>query len=560
MHKSSISFYSLGLLLALSLGLNLYGIQWGLPNGVEDWANDSLAPLGPLVYAKRTLSHEFWSSKYPPVHFMTLALVYVPYILYLYLTGGLTTPSDVYPYGLADPATSLMILTLIARVTSAVMGTATVWVTYITVNRLYGHRAGWCAAFLLAASYAVIYYSHNANIDVPQLFWTSLALYNLVVLRQTYATRHYVGLGIFSALAIGTKDSMLALVAGLGLALLYCHFRHEREAGHRVLTTLVHRKLLYGVIAFAVTLILALNLPWHWEGFAEHVEHHLDASVKGHIIAGPPARAKHGDVSRLLDCVVYLMQTSGLPAFLLGLGGVGYCLIKRPATGWPLLLLPVSYYLFFLRIHATVHLRYLLPVYLLLTWPAGKLAADLLDAKGVVKWLATALLVLIFGYTLVYGFSVNWLMIHDSRYTAETWMARHIPSQAVIVAVGPAYGLSRFPVGLHVHHVHVRLLEEQGRKQFQQQLQALQPDYVMLNVSHPVRVQHKTTLYQWLRNQGYDIVTSFQSAIPFWGAAHFHAVNPELVIFARCLRRNDSLPGPVGSSTAYRRTCAEPSF
>ena len=75
-----------------------------------------------------------------------------------------------YPYGLADPATSLLIFTLIARVTSAVMGTATVWVTYITVNRLYGHRAGWFAAFLLATSYAVIYYSHNANIDVPQLF------------------------------------------------------------------------------------------------------------------------------------------------------------------------------------------------------------------------------------------------------------------------------------------------------------------------------------------------------------------------------------------------------
>jgi glycosyltransferase involved in cell wall biosynthesis len=42
------------------------------------------------------------------------------------------------------------------------------------------------------------------------------------------------------------------------------------------------------------------------------------------------------------------------------------------------------------------------------------------------------------------------------------------------------------------------------------------------------------------------------------GAAHFHAVNPELVIFARCLRRNDSLTGPVDSRTAYRRTCDGP--
>jgi hypothetical protein len=214
----------------------------------------------------------------------------------------------------------------------------------------------------------------------------------------------------------------------------------------------------------------------------------------------------------------------------------------------------VTYYLFFLRIHSTVHVRYLLPVYLLLTWPAGKLAADLLDAKRVLKWLSTAILVLIFSHTLVYGFSVNWLLMHDSRYTAETWMARHIPSKAVVAAVGPAYGLSRFPVGLQVHHLRVKSLEQKGRRRLKQQLQALRPDYVMLNVSHPGRVKRKAHLYQWLRNQGYDAVTSFQSATPFWGADLFHAVNPELVIFVRCLRRNEGLPGPAGMRATDARS------
>ena len=186
----------LWLVLAISLSLNLYHIHWGLPNGETDWPPDSVAPIMPLAYAKSLIHQEPWSFKYPPFHLMVLTAAYAPYVAYLYLTGGLAAPTGDYPYGLKDPEFSLMVFTLIARVMSVAMGTGTVLVTYYTVKMLYGSRAGLISALLIASSYAIIYYSHNANVDVPQLFWISLALYSFVALLKTYETKYYILLGL----------------------------------------------------------------------------------------------------------------------------------------------------------------------------------------------------------------------------------------------------------------------------------------------------------------------------------------------------------------------------
>ena len=137
------------LLLGISLSLNLYQIHWGLPTGDRDWSPDSrLLRLKPLAYAKSLVYQEPWVFNIRLFHLMVLSLFYAPYVLYLYLTGGMASPTGFYPYGLKDPEVSLMVFTLIARITSAVMGTGTVLVSYYTVKLLYGWRAGLISALL----------------------------------------------------------------------------------------------------------------------------------------------------------------------------------------------------------------------------------------------------------------------------------------------------------------------------------------------------------------------------------------------------------------------------
>ena len=431
----------LWLIVALSLFLNLYSIQWGLPNGIQDWANDSIAPLGPLVYAKRLLFQEPWISKYPPFHYMVLALCYAPYVLYLYFTGGLNSPTDEYPYGLESPESALPIFVLIARLTSALMGTGTVLVNYYTVRRLYNHRAGLISALLIASSYGMIYYAHNANIDMPLLFWTSLGLYSFVALLNTYATRYYLLFSLFMALAIGTKESIYALFLGFGLLLLGFHIRYELRTGtsRHVLSALCHRKLLYGLLTFVTASVLVFNLPFNWQGATEHVKIHLEkkGSVTGNVTIKRSETVVRGHTTLVGKYLRHLLHTSGLAVFLLLAVGFLYGLWRHPAPSWMLMIPLITYYLFYLRIHSTDHLRYILPAYLLLTWQAGAFASDWLRTSRVVKVLAIVAMSLILTHSVVYGFSLNLLLSRDSRYTAEQWIEQNIPKDAVIAAHGP---------------------------------------------------------------------------------------------------------------------------
>lgn len=532
MKKPSNSSLCVWLLVGISLSLNLYQIQWGLPTGDRDWSPDSVAPLKPLAYAKSLVDQEPWVFKYPPFHFMVLSVFYAPYVLYLYLTDGIAAPTGVYPYGLKDPEVSLMVFTLIARITSAVMGTGTVLVSYYTVKILYGWRAGLISALLIASSYAIIYYSHNANVDVPQLFWISLALFSFVSLLKAYKTKYYLLLGLFAALAIGTKDSAYALFLGIAPVLLYFHLQHEQAANGkgRVLSALVDRKLLYGFSTFVIVLIMVFNVPFNWQGFAEHVQFHLGKSMRANRVIREAASVFQGDLTLIGRYLLYIVEANGLPSFLLLVGGFLYCLFKFPGKSWMFLVLIGIYYIFFLRIRGGPHLRYVLPLYLLLTWQAGKFASDLMDLKKIGRALSIILVSLVLVHSLVYGFSVDLLLARDPRYTAEEWMERNIPREATILAVDPDYSLPRFPQGRDVRYR--TLWSDSGRET---NIMDLNPDYIVIGMSLPRRLERKSTIEAFFSERGYQPVASFKSEIPFGGAeiVDLHAVNQHIVVFRR---------------------------
>jgi len=519
----------------MSLALNLFGITWGLPNGGYDWANDSVAPLEPLAYAKRLIYQEPWWSKYPPFHFMVLAALYAPYALYLYLTGNLASPTDFYPYGLKDPEFSLMVFTLIARVTSALMGMGTVLVNYYTAKRLYGHRAGLISALLIATSHAVIYYSHNANVDVPQLFWISLALYSFVLLLETYEMKYYILLGLYAAFAVGTKNSAYALFLGLLPPLLWFHMRHAQATSKGAFPlVLADRRLLYGFLTSVITLIVVFNLPFNWQGFTEHVQFHLGSSVKTSRVIRESASVLQGDVTLMTKYVICILQSNGIPAFLLLVAGFFYCLFKLPGRSWTLLIPMLTYYVFFLRSHGGYHLRYILPVYLFLSWQAGKLAADLLACRKIPKLISTTAILLILVHSLAYGFSLDLLLTRDSRYSAEKWMEKNIPQGAVVAAHDPGYGLPRFPPGMQVRRI-------RPDRRINSDVDSLGADYLVLDMSLPERLKQRSKIYQLLHEMGYLPVASFKSKTPIFGADLFHAVNPEIIIFEKTQTPGQSL-------------------
>jgi len=524
-----------------SLGLNLYGITWGLPN-VNDWANLSLAPLKPLSFAKHLLYQEPWFFHYPPFHFLVLAVVYSPYVVYLLATGGMGSPTDTYPFGLAQPEVSLTVFTLLARLTSVAMGTGLVLVNYLTVRRFYEARAAFVSSLLIASSYPIIHFSHNANVDVPYLFWLSLGLYSFVRLTETFATKWYLLLALFMALAFGTKHTTYAFAVGLIPTLLYFHYRHaaEHHPDQTLVSAFLDRRFAYASCLFGAVLILIFNPILNWKGFTTHIMGHAGRSIGGGgswvLHTASSSLAGHVELSgQYLD---YIRQSNGLPGFVLMAAGFLYCLVRYPKKSLIVALPILTYYVLYLQNFGTHHLRYVLPVYLLFTWQAGKLAADVYDLKAIPRWAPQLGLALILGSSLVHGFTVDFFYARDPRYLAEQWIRDHIPRGTKVLAVEPTYSLPRLPKDLD--------LAFRNPWDFNGNLVAditdIPAEYIVVGMSIPRRSQSEKWKVTWVKDidvdaflteRGYRAVASFQTPHPSWGAEvpDIHVINPLVVIW-----------------------------
>src|SRR5262249_39059311 len=134
---------------------------------------------------------------YPTGHFKILALLYSPVLAKKYLEGGALSASD------------WIALSLLARIVSALMGALTVVIIANIACYLQSYLAGWGAGLFLASNYAFIYYSHTANVDVPYLFWFSLALYCFIRAATEVRFRYIFCGALCSVFSIATKDNAI---------------------------------------------------------------------------------------------------------------------------------------------------------------------------------------------------------------------------------------------------------------------------------------------------------------------------------------------------------------
>ena len=260
-------------ILLLSICLNTLGITWGLPN-YADWAPDTIVPFDMLQAIYQRFSNG-WSAYYPPVHFVILAICNAPYMIYLLLSGGLQDPNPLFPFGLADPLGALTRVILISRFISALMGVAIIFLIYQIVRNLFDRRSALFSSLIVALYYPLVYYAHNANVDVPYIFWSMLAIYFFLhVLKQGYL-KHYVFFSLFATIAICTKDQAYGLFLLAPLPVLWMRFSEASDVtglSARVKRILLDNRLLIGLTVAVVTFIVAQNLLFNFSGFLKHVE------------------------------------------------------------------------------------------------------------------------------------------------------------------------------------------------------------------------------------------------------------------------------------------------
>jgi 4-amino-4-deoxy-L-arabinose transferase-like glycosyltransferase len=333
------------------------------------------------------------------------------------------------------------------------MGVGIVLVVYLTVRRLFDRPSALFSALIVGLYYPLIYYAHNANVDVPYLFWALLGIYFFVGVIQQGQVKDYVLFAFFGTLAICTKDQAYGLFLLSPLAILWIRATEPPSATGQQsnwMKVLWDRRLHWAAVVTVVTLAIGHNLLFNFSGFLNHV----------YLITGRGSLPYADYPATFLGLLHLLGETLwqlsiGLtpPIFFLCIAGSVYCAYKFPRFTLPVMFLGLSYYASFINVVRYVPIRFVLPLGIILAFFGGKLIADLWQ-PGRWQRLRRISVCVVFSYSALFAIQLDLLLLNDPRYAAEQWLRRNVEQGAVVETFAPRdtsfKHYPRFPLGAKI--------------------------------------------------------------------------------------------------------------
>jgi hypothetical protein len=216
-----VTRWRLGLaaVLALALGLRLWGIRHGLPYVYNSDESGHFVPRAVRFFEDGYDPHYF---KNPP------AFTYLVHVVFALWFLGRDAVADFA----RDPSEAFTV----ARVLAALLGTAAVGLVYLIGARIFDRRVGLVAAAVMAVAFLPVFYSHLALNDVPATVPLALSLLGSAGILVRGRSLDYAVAGIGLGLGAATKYTAgIALVPLLAAALLQLRASGDRR---RLLTGL----------------------------------------------------------------------------------------------------------------------------------------------------------------------------------------------------------------------------------------------------------------------------------------------------------------------------------
>ncbi|HSZ68766.1 MAG TPA: glycosyltransferase family 39 protein [Solirubrobacteraceae bacterium] len=408
------AWLALAAILALALGLRLWGIQQGLPYAYNSDEDAHFVPRAIGIFAAGWNPHYFAN---PP------AFTYLLHILFAAWYGGGAAVSHTFA---TDPTA---VLTL-ARVAAALLGTLAVWLLYLAGARLFDRGVALLAAALQAVAFLPVFYAHLALNDVPTLAPLTLSLLGTAGVLRSGRPRWYLLAGLGLGLGCATKYTAGIVLLPL-LAAAAARYLDEPRRGARVLVGLA----LAGIAALAAFVVANPYAVLDLHNFEQGIAHQSAVSAEAEGKLGAPHES---------GIVYYLWSfTWGLgwvPA-LAALGGALTVWWRERRLGWVLVPAPLLY-LAFMGAQGRYFGRWLLPIFPLVCLLAALFALQLAAAAtrlagsrriASVAFPALAVLALC-AQGVIYSVHSGLVLARaDTRNLARAWMVAHIPAGTRIV-------------------------------------------------------------------------------------------------------------------------------
>ncbi len=457
-------------LLAASLGLNAFGIGWGLPSRYG-WAPDELLP-GEVLEGQARRFSSGWHSKYPPLHYYLLTAAYAPMLE--------PAKPAAPPAAVSDAVYARLFLA--SRGVSLLMAAGFLLAVFLAGHAVAGAKAAFFTAALVATMPPFVFYAKLANLDVPSLFWWAVSLVLLLRVLKGHRLVDYLLFAASAVFAVCTKDQTYGLYVLVVPWILWSRARFEGRANVFGALGAASRRESLAAAALGLVLFATFhNLAWNFDGFRAHLALITGrASQDFREFSGNPS----GHLSLLVQTVANLGFSLGWPAFAVCLGGL-WVALRRRETRWPplTLLIPAAgYYLFFLSVVLYSYDRFVLPIAVLLALYGGAVLARAWDKR--LGW-ARAGVVLLLAYGAGRCVSLDLAMTHDARYAAEAWLKEHASPPALVAPVGPLEYLPRMD-GLDARPLGPAVAR----------LQKVQPRFVVVNADYAERADPGTAEHE----------------------------------------------------------------
>jgi hypothetical protein len=395
----------LGALVLLTLTLRLWGLDWQLPHVLY---NDE------LKYVRAALSNVLGLEGRPPDYRNPSLFRHLLELGY----GGLLL------LGPRRPASSeaidqdlLASALLLARLTVALLASASVPLLYLAGRVLFGQTVGLLAGLLLAVNFLHVHLSHFGLNDIPATFFLVAALVPTARLLERPTGQRFLVAGLLSGLAAATKYNFgIVLVVPAAVWLLLA----SRGGLSRRLLLLGPALLMLGLLAgFVMGMPEAL---WSFRAMHEGVLEQAGIGGRSH-------EGQEPDPVVLLYART-LVRAFGLPALLLAVAGLVLLLRRRTGHGLVLAALPLLYLAVMLN-QELFAARFALPLVpfgclfaaygLHAVWSAGR-GCRLGAALALIVGLAAL------GWPLLLSARLNLLAGQtDTRVQAKQWAALQFP-------------------------------------------------------------------------------------------------------------------------------------
>jgi len=408
-------FVALGLILIVALGWRLNNIGFGLPSM---WDPDEpifmIIPLRMLT--EGTLDPGWFGHPGSTVIYL-VALIDAA-------VAGLGIASGRYPDAAAfahaafeNPA----MLFIPARVAMALIGTGTVWLTYLIGKRVQGTATGLLAALLLAINGLHIAWSQVIRTDIPaSLFMLACILFSIRA-SEHGRLKDYLLAGAFAGLATATKwpaATVLLAIAGAAAS---------RGFGRRD-----ENSLLAAGGAFLAAMFVAspfIFIDWQT----------VLANVQGEA---KPFHLAHTGAGFLSNLGFYLggqiVGSMGWIGLIAVISGAVLIAMRSPAARW-ILIPPTAAFLVLICAQHLIWSRWVLPVMPMFCIFAAAAAVRLAEAgrravsrlgPSVTVGIAAALLA---APSLASAVGQARERANDTRGQAARWAAEHIPAGSTVL-------------------------------------------------------------------------------------------------------------------------------